>query len=57
MFLLSKPKQITLGHNLCHGVTAPQGEAKVSQLIYMFSHPYIRGFVTDSVLLTLPCPI
>src|SRR5262245_36777858 len=26
MFLLSKPKQITLEHNLCHGVTTPQRE-------------------------------
>src|SRR6266540_1247621 len=57
MFLLSKPKQTTLGHNLCHGVIAPQREAKASPLICMFSHPYIHGFVDDSVLLILPGPI
>src|SRR5215510_4289079 len=57
MFLLSKPKQTTLGHNLCHGVTAPQREAKASPLICMFSHPFIHGFVADSVLLIFPGPI
>src|SRR5262249_44891457 len=57
MFLLSKPKQTTLGHNLCHGVTAPRSEAKASPLIHMFSHPHLRGFVADSVLLIFPGPI
>src|SRR5262245_61702704 len=57
MFLLSKPKQITLEHNLCHGVTTPQREAKASPLIYMFSHPYLSGFVAASVVPIFPGPI
>src|SRR5262245_44545796 len=54
MFLLSKPEQITLGGNLCLGVAAPRREAMASPLIYMFSHPYLCGFVADSVVPIFP---